>query len=318
MGRSIADVFKRASVLSRSLRLGGRQPPAIEVVRALYKRLHDGQLRGDDLIELSAVRVDNLASSIERMHGDIRELRRMVPHYRAIYDIFRAFGPEEVVLDVGAHWGYSAVAMRRVGCRSRIISIEPMTTNAPSLDILKTLEAGGYDWINVAASSDEGTLTLYIPIVNGRADTGLTSAGGGLNDGGAINAVNATRRYPGWWGRDRFQLASVKVRASRIDTVLSEHKIGKVAAVKMDIEGHEGPALRGAVRLFAEHRPLLMVEGANRHPETLSAMNDYGYFHCERCDGHLVPHPAMSLAADGFFVHPSRVDEYRGLGIFKD
>lgn len=288
----------------------------IDTVRALYRRLRSGELRPDDLIPFSDAALDNLTGCIERMRADVGEFDKALPGFRATYDIFRAFGPDDVVLDAGAHWGYSVAAMRHQGCRSRIISIEAMAANAASLDALKAAEAGRYDWINIAAGADEGVLTFYIPVVNGHAVTGLTSTGGTLDEHGAQHAVNAVRYYPPRNDQHVFQIAVTEVRAARIDTILTQYAINNVAAVKMDIEGHEGPALRGAAHLFTEQRPLLMVESANRNPETVAAMTGYGYFHCQRQDGHLVPHLAPSMANDGFFVHPSRVEEYQRLGIF--
>jgi FkbM family methyltransferase len=291
----------------------------IDAVRALYGRLRSGQLRPDDVIPLSDATFDNVANSIKRMRTDARELDRALPGFRETYDIFRVFDSDTVVLDVGAHWGYSIAAMRHQGCRSRIVSIEAMAANAAGLDMLKAIEAGQYDWINVAAGAEDGTLILYVPIVNGHAAVGLTSTGQTLDDEGAKNAVAMIPWYPPRKeGRHTFQLAIATVRAARIDAILAERGITNVTAVKMDIEGHEGPALRGAVRLFTEHRPLLMVESANRNPETVAAMTNYGYFHCERQDRRLAPHPSLSYANDGFFLHPSRVDEYRRLGIFED
>jgi FkbM family methyltransferase len=318
---SVVAAIKRAVAFSNLRALAvWRQAPPIEAVRALYQRLHSGQLRPADVIPLSAAELDNITGCIERMRADVGEFDKALPGFRATYDIFRAFAGDEVVLDVGAHWGYSVAAMRHQGCVSRIISVEAMATNAASLDALKAVEAGRYDWINIAAGSEEGILTVYIPVVNGHAITGLTSTGRTLDDERAKHAVAAISWCPPREeGRHTFKLAVTKVRAARLDTILAEHGgvADKVAAIKMDIEGHEGPALRGAVRLFTEQRPLFMVEDANTNPETVAAMTDYGYFHCARHDGRLSPHPALSLANDGFFVHPSRIEEYRRLGIFE-
>jgi FkbM family methyltransferase len=299
-----------------------RQTKRVEAVRALYSRLHSNALRPNDTIPFAEARFDDMSSFAAKVHGFVEELDKVLPGFRDTYDVFRAFAPDSVVLDVGAHWGYSVAAMRHQGCRSKIISIEAMATNAASLNALKTIENGRYDWINVALDSDEGTLTFHVPVVNGTAVTGLASTGRTLDDHGANFAAGMAKTYPPkkWGAPDEFRLATITVRATPLDNILYEYGgiVDKVVAVKIDIEGHEYHALCGASKLLSYQRPLLMLEGANRNTAVTGLLADQGYFHCERRrDGRLVPHLVRSCALDGFFVHTSRVEEYRKFGIFE-
>ena len=66
------------------------------------------------------------------------------------------------------------------------------------------------------------------------------------------------------------------VRTVSLDSYAESHDLGTVSLVKVDIEGHEEPALRGAAGLFARSRPALIVEVND--PVALRAVaDDFGY-----------------------------------------
>lgn len=66
------------------------------------------------------------------------------------------------------------------------------------------------------------------------------------------------------------------VRTVSLDSYARRHHLGTVSLVKVDIEGHEVPALRGAAGLLARHRPALIVEVND--PGALRAVADeFGY-----------------------------------------
>ena len=196
------------------------------------------------------------------------------------FEIFRKFSGDDVVLDVGAHWGYSAVTMRHAGCSARIVSIEAMPMNMRSLHHLETLDPK-YSCVNMAASDSHSVLRIYTPVLNGTAIMGLSSTGGTLTTYFAYHLAGLTSAYPPpAGGRDAVGVLVSEVAARCLDDILDERgERERVVAVKMDIEGHEPAALRGAERLFLEQAPLLMIEGANRNPAVVELMQGYGYFH---------------------------------------
>jgi FkbM family methyltransferase len=51
-----------------------------------------------------------------------------------------------------------------------------------------------------------------------------------------------------------------RVPTIRLDTYAEDHDLGTVSLVKVDIEGHEVAALRGATAVIDRHRPALIVE----------------------------------------------------------
>lgn len=306
-------------------------------VRALYARLHSNTLLPADVIDVADATFQDPSAYVEQIYSSLEAFDQSFASFKVPYDIFRAFPADKIVLDVGAHWGYSVIAMRHQGCQSRIFSVEAMQSNAAALNMIKSLDNGRYDWFNVAAGAEEGTLNFYIPMLNGAPVTGLSSTGATLDDFFADHLASLVTSYPppapapaeAAGGEassapqeplaSTVQLIRNKVQATRLDTLLRANgDLQKdVVAVKMDVEGHESFALRGAEKLFTEQKPMLMLEEANRNDRVTAVMMGYGYFHCERHDGKMVPHLAYSTANDGYWVHPDRVEGYRKLGIFE-
>lgn len=67
----------------------------------------------------------------------------------------------------------------------------------------------------------------------------------------------------------------VKCRCCKVDDVIS----GKVGLMKLDIEGAEPYALRGAARILAEHKPVLFVEAHDEKvmEEIMAVIEPIGY-----------------------------------------
>ena len=221
------------------------------------------------------------------------------------------------ILDVGAHWGYSVVGMRHQGAKANILSIEALPQNAAELAYLKQIEDGKYDYLQVAATETPCELQFYLPAVNGVAVAGLNSTGGSLNEYFASHLADLTTTYPAKKGEpDRFQVIVHKVAGLPIDTIVEQRGItNKIVAIKMDVEGHEAPALRGATKLIASQLPLVMIEEANRNPGVVEIMTKHGYDHYELQNGKFVMVNEYSWSNDGYWLHPQRLDFYRQSGL---
>ena len=145
--------------------------------------------------------------------------------------------PGMVVLDVGAHAGfYSLNASRLVGPSGRVIAFEPSPRERKRLRLHLRLNRCANVTVEGAAlgaSSGEGHLFVF----DGRT-TGCNS----------------------------FQLAStvgarqVTVPICTLDQYVADGIVNRVDFVKMDIEGAELSALRGAEELFRTRRPTLLCE----------------------------------------------------------
>ena len=91
----------------------------------------------------------------------------------------------------------------------------------------------------VACTDSETTLTFYAaPNVN----TGMSS----------LSLTNASRE-----GKIS---ASYQVRARRLDDILREAGVGRVDAIKIDVEGAEFLVLKGAVETLDRYHPAISVE----------------------------------------------------------
>jgi FkbM family methyltransferase len=297
----------------------------VQEIKNLYERLQNNALTPADKIAPDKVCYPDQKPFIRQIFNDKNYFENILGSFIPTYDVFRQFRDKnQVVLDIGAHSGYSVVAMRYHGCEAKIVSADAMPANIEALSVLKELSGDSYDYVHKAISDGPGTLRLFVPVMNGFGITGIASTGGTLVptfDGFADHFAAQADHYPSVSanGDHDPRLATLEIECACLDDIFEARssEAERIVAIKLDLEGHEGPALRGAKRIFRRTKPLLMVEGANRDPAVVEAMLGYGFFHCERHEGVLIPHTAMSMMNDGFWVHPEHVEKYRQLGIFK-
>ncbi|MGL5361612.1 MAG: FkbM family methyltransferase [Bosea sp. (in: a-proteobacteria)] len=287
--------------------------------KGLYQRLQSGSLVPADFISVEDVTFPGSEDYLQRIYSDKAEFDASLKSFSEAFSLFSHFPQGSTVLDVGAHWGYSAVAMRHQGCEANILSIEAMSFNIPALHRLKEIDKNRYDCINVAVGNSIGELKFYVPVVNGFACTGLSSTGATLDLYFAFLLEDLAKSYKAPDGlADRFQLLELVVPATTIDLAIASHGVAadSILAMKVDVEGHESPTLMGAHELLSKQKPLLMLENANRDPGVVKTMLGHGYFHTELQGGSLTPHVGFSFANDGFWIHPDRVAWYRERGLF--
>ncbi len=156
--------------------------------------------------------------------------------------LLAGLAPGDVAVDVGANKGAYLYWMRRaVGPAGRVFAFEPQPGLARYLETVRTRMG----WENVvvrecALSDAAGVRILHVP--------------GWENSPGA-SLEEAAAAGPGT--RDR------EVAADTLDHQLEG--AGRVALIKVDVEGHELAVFRGAARTLAESRPLLLFECEARH-----------------------------------------------------
>lgn len=288
-------------------------------IEALYERLQSNTLTPADFIPREEVVFPDYADAFSELYESRQLFGERFADFIPTFDIFRAFRDESsTVLDVGAHFGYSAIAMRWHGCASKIVAFDAMPSNATCLARIKSLEGERYDYMSCAIGKSPGNLRMFLPVMNGIGITAIASTGATLSEYFApILAQQAdTYRPQSGNGEDDVRIAILDVPARSLDDIMQSRGASeRIVAIKMDLEGHEGPAVEGAAQIFSTMKPLLMIEGANRDPAVRDVMRSYGYEHYERHDGVLRQQEEFSLAQDGFWVHPERLEEYRVLGI---
>lgn len=167
-------------------------------------------------------------------------------------------------LDVGANEGCYLHFMQD---HSRLIyAFEPIPWLA---ERLRQKFPRGVVVENIALSSETGSATLHIPVVDGETVTGLSTL---------------ATRLPA--EIDEFR--EIRVPMARLDDVYA----GTAGFVKIDVEGHEEAVLHGARETIARARPRLLVEIEERHAPGA----------VRRITGFLA-----ELGYRGYFVHERRL-----------
>jgi FkbM family methyltransferase len=178
------------------------------------------------------------------LNGQERVLVRAAHRYATedyeppVFDYLkRHVQPGAIVLDVGAHVGLFTVLLSRwAGPTGHVYAFEPTpVTRAALVDHLALNNVAGQATVcPFAVGDEEGTSVLYA-VANSPENT-LSSKHG---------------RLP--------QAQGTPVTVTTIDAFCAARSLAPTL-IKIDIEGFEIHALRGAKQILARHRPTLVVE----------------------------------------------------------
>ncbi|MFN3147739.1 MAG: FkbM family methyltransferase [Paracoccaceae bacterium] len=166
------------------------------------------------------------------------------------------------VVELGGHIGYLAMIFAdAVGQGGRVIVFEPGSVN---LDYTRA-NLGPLSQVTLeelAVADFEGRTTFYSEDLSGQNSSlvGDYSVGQNVAENAHVQ-VNRTEET---------------VTVTTLDAYCSAHGIAP-DFIKIDIEGAELSALKGAERTLAEHRPALMVEVTEHVSEVLSFLDGLGY-----------------------------------------
>jgi FkbM family methyltransferase len=141
-------------------------------------------------------------------------------------------------LDIGAYHGvYSIVAAKKLGPNGRVIAFEPSSRERGRM--LVNLKHNKIESVTIepyAVTADEGEALLTV-VVDG------------------FTTMNSLRRPP----IDHLT-EQVTVRTISLDAYLDTNQIDRVDLLKIDTEGGELEAFRGADRLLRRYRPVIICE----------------------------------------------------------
>jgi FkbM family methyltransferase len=160
--------------------------------------------------------------------------------------IRRCVKPGWTVIDVGANLGYYTLVLSKlVGPQGRVYAFEPSTLNHKMLR--KNIELNGATNVRpfqLALGARQGVVPL-------------TPSPKGHHELTHVTTADAATEY---------------VPMTTLDRFASEHHLGLVNLIKMDIEGSELFFLQGAVGMLERCAPVLLFE---LHPLLLSAFGAY-------------------------------------------
>jgi FkbM family methyltransferase len=168
----------------------------------------------------------------------------------------------DVVIELGGHIGYlSVIFAKHVGTTGRVIVFEP------GLDNLKYIRqnVSGYsqvEIVEIAASDQVGTATFY--------EESLTGQNNSLIQDYDVLKTNVNRSGV------ECKITSREVPTTTLDQLVVDRKLVP-NLVKIDIEGAELLALKGAFEVLKNIRPILMVEITNRTSEVVELFRSHNY-----------------------------------------
>jgi FkbM family methyltransferase len=172
-------------------------------------------------------------------------LRRDLRDHAALRLLFAALlRPDAHVIDVGANHGVVLAELVRLTPNGRSLAFEPI----PELYAELTAAFPEVDVRDVALSNGPGRASFQ-HVVSADGYSGLRR-----------------RTYP-----SKAEVREITVRTARLDDELPDGF--EPALIKIDVEGGELGALRGAERTLATHRPVVIFEhgqGAAEHYGTTS------------------------------------------------
>jgi FkbM family methyltransferase len=283
-------------------------------VDAAIHRLRLGESTKDDFCTASEARIAVRPKKVEKMF-------RLARLHEPDFIVFARFTPQMgTIVDVGANWGHSVGSIRASGCVCPVLSIEVLSPFAPCLETVKRHLGKGFDYIIAGAGSSPGSLEFVTPVLNKHPLTQLTSARPDVF--GHWTAVNVLKYAEGLSRlppQFEFQFLRTSATVDRLDAHLARNDLevptSQVAAIKIDVEGFESDVLAGASATIVRDRPLLLLEGGNRIQEVADFLEGMGYLVAELEGNSLSMSEGYSREINGFFVHASRIGEYRQAGI---
>lgn len=217
-------------------------------------------------------------------HGDLMGLNVAAYRFtRAPFEnatwryVERQLGAGMTFIDVGANQGfYALLAAKKVGREGRVIAFEPAPRERERLE--RNLRLNGHRNVRVepwALGDAAANAPLYVCL---GAEGALTSLRPPTHDTPLRQVV-------------------LDVPITTLDAYASSHTLPRVDMIKLDIEGGELAALRGARATIETHRPIIVaeIEAKRTHPwghtpaDVFAFLSSLGYDLFEPCEAGLTP-----------------------------
>ncbi len=170
----------------------------------------------------------------------------------------------ETVIDIGANFGlYTYHASRAAGPNGRVYAFEPIPYTVGTLrKVCSLLRLKNVEIVEMGCSDNESTLTFSLPLQSNET----LSAGLAFISVGA-EAHDVRNSKAGW-----SETMEVVAPVIRLDDYLPN--LENVSLIKVDIEGADLLALRGARNTIARNRPAIVMEVEPRWYESYDITAD--------------------------------------------
>lgn len=184
-------------------------------------------------------------------------------------------GPRPLVVDVGANYGQTVLAIKRLLPGAQVVSFEP---NPAAVLVLRRLQRRFPDLrveaAGLGAQDDEAS--FYIPVYNGKVMTGLASF-----DYDSASAWLNPETILGF-RPERLEVRTETAHIRRLDDYHLEPDV-----IKIDAQGFEDHVVAGGMQTIERARPVMFVEDPS--PELVSLFSGLGYHAYEATRRGLVP-----------------------------
>lgn len=170
-----------------------------------------------------------------RLRNLVRDYDYSGVEFQLIRKILEQSSKPAVSVDIGANYGIYTAFLAQF-C-NQVIACEPVPLSFKILnDQLKKFETDNVQSHQVALSDKEETRNIYIPVIDGT--TNYYRAG-----------FEAGSKQNGY---------SVDVTCTTLDNLLNQ--INECTFIKLDVEGHELPVIRGGKQVLKNFYPCLLIE----------------------------------------------------------
>lgn len=170
----------------------------------------------------------------------------------------------ELILDIGANGGQSAVALGFIRPQARIVSYEPVRTLWPELARVKILLGRRFEFRRYGLGNAAGTFTLHVPVCGELPMTTRAS----ISEDAAKRSCLDLERTVGL--PTRIETMAVEVRKGDDEDL-------RPIAIKIDVEGAEHEVLQGLAVTIQKCRPLVLLEKSESFESCALFFEGLGY-----------------------------------------